>query len=106
MKQTDYKGSVNNTEFKEYPSLYKKNQFYSNHLQNIIRSLSSPRFLGSIHMKSTNSNNNSIEHLIESEMKLKTTKALKNTLFNPLTKILIILAIAFNIIWFLLAIIL
>ncbi len=106
MKQPDYKESANNAEFKELPSINKKKQLYSNHLDNIIRNLSAPRFLGSIHMKNTSSTNNSIENLVENELQLKTTKALKNTLFNPLTKILIILAIVFNLIWFLFAAIL
>ena len=102
MKQLDNKESADNAEFKELSSIYKKKQLYSNNLDNVIRSLSNPRFLGSIHMKKTTSVENSVENLIESELKLKMTKALKNTLFNPLTKILIILAIVFNLIWFLL----
>ncbi len=106
MKQTDYNDSADNAEFKELPSINKKKQFYSNHLENIISSLTSPRFLGSIHMKNTNSAKNSIENLVESELQLKTTKALKNTLFNPVTKILILMAIVFNLLWFLLAAIL
>jgi hypothetical protein len=106
MKQSDYNESAGNAEFKELPYINKKKQFYSNHLQNIIQSLSSPRFLGSVHMKNATSTNNSIENLVESELQLKTTKALKSTLFNPVTKILIILAIVFNLIWFIFATIL
>ncbi|MFW9968828.1 MAG: hypothetical protein ACFFDF_01425 [Candidatus Odinarchaeota archaeon] len=100
MKETDVKNSTEKVEFEKLPSINKKNQLYSNHLNNMIKSLLTPSFLGSIHMKKTNSNTNSIESLVENELKLKTTKALKSTLFNPVTKILIILAIVFNLIWF------
>ena len=103
MRQPDNTESADNAEFKELPSINKKKQLYSNNLDNIIRNLSNPRFLGSIHMKKTISNRNSVENLIEDELKLKMTKTLKNTLVNPVTKILIILAIVFNLIWFLLA---
>jgi hypothetical protein len=106
MKQSDYKDTTNNTEFEELPQFNKKQQLFSNHLSNIISSLSSPRFLGSIHMKNTSSTNNSIENLVDNELQLKTTKALKSTLFNPVTKILIILAIVFNLVWFIFAAIL
>ncbi|MFX1380010.1 MAG: hypothetical protein ACFFA4_13045 [Promethearchaeota archaeon] len=103
MKLTDNKESADEVDFRELPSFNKKKQLYSNYLDNIIKSLSAPKFLGSIHMKRTTSPNNSIENLVESELQLKTAKALKNTLFNPVTKILIILAIVFNLVWFLLA---
>jgi len=103
MKQTDNKESTDKAEFKELPHINKKMQLYSNNLGNIIKNLLNPRFLGSIHMKKQiSSNNNSVENLIENELKLKMTKSLKNTLLNPLTKILIILAIVFNLVWFLL----
>jgi hypothetical protein len=103
MKQTENKEPMDKTEFKEHPSMNKKNQFYSNNIESIISNLSNPRFLGSIHMrKGVSPNNNSVKNLIEDELKLKMTKALKNTLFNPVTKVLIILAIVFNLIWFLL----
>ena len=103
MKQPDNKDSTDKAEFEELPVINKKKQLYSNNLGNMIKNLANPRFLGSIHMKKeTSHNNNSVENLIESELKLKMTKSLKNTLLNPVTKILIILAIVFNLIWFLL----
>jgi hypothetical protein len=102
MKQTDNNESTDKAEFKEFPTINKKMQLYSNYLDNTIKSLSNPRFLGSFHMKKdTSLNNNSVENLIESELKLKMTKSLKNTLLNPVTKVLIILAIVFNLVWFL-----
>ena len=103
MKKTDNKESAANAEFKKLPSLNKKGKQYSNYLGNIIKNLSNPRFLGSFHMKKeTSSNNDSVENLIESELKLKMTRSLKNTLINPITKILIISALVSNIIWLLL----
>jgi len=106
MKKSDNKESAANAEFKDLPSINKKSHQYSNYLGNIISNLSNPRFLGSFHMKKeTSLNNNSVENLIESDLKLKMTRSLKNTLFNPITKILIISAIVFNIIWLLLIII-
>jgi hypothetical protein len=106
MNQSDNKETENNSEFKNVPPVNKKGQLYSNHLENIIKSITNPSFLGSIHMKNTSFNKNSIENLVESDLNLKTTKALKSTLFNPVTKIFIILAIVFNLIWFLLVAIL
>ncbi len=106
MRQEDNNESADKAEFKELQFINKKKQLFSNHLNNMISNLSTPRFLGSIHMKNANSPNNSIENLVESELQLKTTKALKSTLFNPVTKVLIILAIVFNLIWFLFATIL
>ena len=103
MEQPDKKESKDKTEFKELSVINKKSQLYSNNLGNIIKNLANPRFLGSIHMKKqTSQNNNTVENLIENELKLKMTKALKNTMFNPVTKVLVILAIVFNLIWFLL----
>ncbi len=103
MKQTDNKESPAKAEFKEVPPINKIPLLSSNNLDNIIKNLSKPRFLGSIHLKEQlGPRSDSIENLIESELKLKMTKSLKNTLLNPLTKILIILAIVFNLIWFLL----
>ncbi|MDX1798997.1 MAG: hypothetical protein R3255_10145 [Candidatus Lokiarchaeia archaeon] len=106
MKQTDYNNSSSNPDFNQLQSINKKKQLFSNHLNDVINSLTNPRFLGSIHMKKATSTNNSLENLVENELQLKTTKALKNTLFNPVTKILIILAIVFNLLWFLFATIL
>ncbi|UCD02466.1 MAG: hypothetical protein JSV23_05500 [Promethearchaeota archaeon] len=101
MKQTDDKESPDSSEFKELPPIYKGNLLHSNNLNNIIKSLSNPRFLGSIHLKKgAYTNSNSVSNLIEDELKGKITKSLKNTLFNPITKILIILWVIFNLIWF------
>jgi hypothetical protein len=80
-----------------------KNQLYSNSIEHAIKNLSNPQFLGSIHLKKyLNPKINPVENLIDNELDLKLTKSLKNSFFNPITKTLIILAITFNLFWFLL----
>jgi hypothetical protein len=77
--------------------------FYSDALSNSINNLSKPRFLGSIHMnKELVSNFSSVENLLNSELEMKLNKSLKNTLFNPITKFLILLTIIFNLVWLIL----
>lgn len=73
----------------------------SNQMENSIKSLSIPSFLGSLHMKNTNSNPNfsSVDNLLKGELELKLNKALKNTLLNPITKILIFAMILANLFW-------
>ena len=81
--------------------------FYSDALSNSINNLSKPRFLGSIHMnKELVSNFSSVENLLNGELEMKLNKSLKNTLFNPITKFLILLTIIFNLVWLLLLFIL
>ena len=102
MNPTDKKESTNKDNFEELPLINKNPLLTSNNLDNIIKSLTSPRFMGSIHMKKdTRTTSNMVENLVESELKLKMTNSLKSTLFNPVTKILIILAIIFNLAWLL-----
>ena len=75
----------------------------SDSLDYAIKNLSRPRFLGSIHLKNNaNPSFKHIENLIDKDLNLKMTKSLRNTILNPVTKTLIILAIIFNIFWFLL----
>ncbi|MHA1913215.1 MAG: hypothetical protein ACW986_16935 [Promethearchaeota archaeon] len=86
-------GSLNRTSF-----------IPSNNLTFLINNLSNPRFLGSIHLKKEmNPNYNQVKELIMSDNQVKLTKSLKSTIFNPLTKILIISTVIFNIFWFTLA---
>jgi len=74
----------------------------SDSLNYSIKNLSRPRFLGSIHLKNgVNPSFNPIEQLINKDLNLRLTKSLKNTFINPITKTLIILAIIFNVFWFL-----
>ena len=77
--------------------------FSSDALANSIDNLTKPRFLGSIHMnKELVSNFSTVENLLNGELEMKLNKSLKNTLFNPITKILILITILFNIVWLLL----
>lgn len=102
MNPTDKKESANNDSIEELPLINNNPLLTSNNLNNLIKNLSKPRFLGSIHMKKESSpNSNLVVNLIESELKLKMTRSLKNTLFNPVTKILVTLAIIFNLFWLL-----
>jgi len=78
------------------------NLLNSNELDNFIKNLNKPQFLGSIHLtKASNPKFSAVENLLTGELEFKLTSALKSTLFNPVTKILILSAIVFNIFWFL-----
>ncbi|MEE9377699.1 MAG: hypothetical protein V3V33_06645 [Candidatus Lokiarchaeia archaeon] len=102
MNPTEKKESTNKDNFEELPLINKNPLLTSNNLDNIIKNLSKPRFMGSIHMKKeTRTISNLVENLVESELKSKMTNSIKNTLFNPVTKILIMLAIIFNLVWLL-----
>jgi len=70
-------------------------------LNNFIKNLSHPRFLGSFHMnKETMSPYNSaVENMVKGQLNLKMNKALKNSFLNPITIVLIIMAIIFNALW-------
>ena len=91
-------------EIKDIENVDKKPLLSSSVLANSIKNLSNPRFLGSIHLKNTSrySNLSSVDNLLSGELELNVNKSLKNMLFNPITKILILLMIVFNLIWFLL----
>lgn len=101
-EDTKRKNLSNKTKFlKEERTIEKYSSLSSDHLRNMIKNISRPKFLGSIHLKNdTNVYNRSIEGLLKGELDGKVTKSLKNTFLNPITKTLIILAFAFNIIWF------
>jgi hypothetical protein len=109
MKKTELNGSNNRERF-EKPDFSKDNSeagasnnfnlFSSNELDNMIKNLSKPAFLGSIHLKKENIPSfSSVETLLKGEHELKMTRALKSTLLNPITKILILSALVFNILW-------
>ena len=90
MKETDKKNKLDGL-------------FSSDALSNSINNLSKPRFLGSIHMnKESVSNFGSVENLLNGELEMKLNKSLKNTLFNPITKFLILVTIIFNLVWLIL----
>ncbi|MHA2391285.1 MAG: hypothetical protein ACXAEX_04895 [Promethearchaeota archaeon] len=100
------KDPLNQTRFdnspEEFSSANKSNFVPINNLKYLINNLSYPRFLGSIHLKKEmNPNYADLENMLVNEKELKLTKSLKNTIFNPITKILLISVIIFNLIWFL-----
>ena len=63
----------------------------------LMKSLMTPRFLGSTHMKEGLKSNNvvNIENLMQNKIQMK----LKGAVYNPITLTLIILALAFNLMW-------
>ncbi|MFX0071958.1 MAG: hypothetical protein ACFFAO_12790 [Candidatus Hermodarchaeota archaeon] len=76
--------------------------FSSDALENSISNITNPRFLGSIHMnRKFVSNFTSVENLLNNELEMKMDKSLKSTLFNPITKVLILSMIIFNLVWLL-----
>lgn len=93
MKETDFS--------KDIEKLNKKNLLFSNELDKSIKNLSNPRFLGSIHLKKStiSTNFSSVENLLNGELELKINKALKNSIFNPITKIMVLSMIVFNLLW-------
>jgi len=95
MKQTDFS--------KEFEELGQKklSLLSSEALDNSIKNLTRPTFLGSIHMKNMypNTNFSSIENILKGQLELKINKSLKNATLNPITKVLIILMVLFNIVW-------
>ena len=101
-EDTKKKNLSNNTKFlNEERTIEKYGSATSDYLHYLIRNISRPKFLGSIHLKNdTNFYNRSIEGLLKGELEGKVTKSLKNAFLNPITKTLIILALVFNIIWF------
>ena len=83
----------------------KKHLLSSNQLEKSIKNLSNPHFLGSIHLKNSNfvkfKSQNQIQNLLSGELELNVNKSLKNMLFNPITKVLVLSMIIFNLVWFL-----
>ncbi|MBD3256309.1 MAG: hypothetical protein GF383_14520 [Candidatus Lokiarchaeota archaeon] len=96
MKESEYK------EERKKLNLNNLHLGYSNYLENSIKNLNSPGFLGSIHLKegsSIQNNRNIIESMTKRELEAKVDKAVKSTMLNPITKVLILLMIAFNLFW-------
>ena len=86
---------------KEESTIEKYSSLSSDYLRDLIKNISRPKFLGSIHLKNdTNIYNRSVENLLKGELEGNLAKSLKNTFLNPITKTLIILVLVFNIIWF------
>jgi hypothetical protein len=87
---------------REFESITRNSFIPSNNIDYLIKKLSNPGFLGSIHLKKEmNPNYHQVEKILSSEHELKLTRSLKNSIFNPVTKFLIISAIIFNLVWLL-----
>jgi len=88
---------------KDIEEIGKNNLLSSSDLYNSIKNLSNPRFLGSIHLKNQNVNPNfsSVDNLLKGQLELKVNKSLKNMMLNPVTKVLILSMIIFNLVWML-----
>ena len=87
-----YEDILNNNKLHLFPT-----SDYNSRLKN----LTSPRFLGSYHMKEdANSKYNTFKTLLKGDLEVKYSKALRSTLINPITIALIVIALVFNILWF------
>lgn len=81
------------------------NLLSSAELDRYIKNLSTPSFLGSVHLKKNSYQNiSSVDDLSQRDGKLNMTDSIKNVVFNPITKILLVSAVLFNIFWFVLKI--
>ena len=70
-----------------------------------IKNLSRPRFLGSIHLRKDASHDiNHVDRVMRGDKQGKLHDSLRSTAFNPITKLLILLMILFNVFWILLTI--
>lgn len=88
----DYEDILNNSKLRLFPT-----SDYNSHL----KSLTSPRFLGSYHMKEdTNPRYKTFNTLLKGDLEVKYAKALRSTLINPITIALITIALIFNVLWF------
>ena len=81
-------------------STEKINLLSSEKIDFFVKNLSSPRFLGSLHMKQEiNPNSRLIENVINKNLDHNLSRSLKNPLNNPITKYLILMMILFNFLW-------
>lgn len=80
----------------------KINLLSSEQITHFINKLSSPSFLGSIHMKDQSSQNSRfINKIINENLENKLAKSLKSPLVNPITRWLFLSMILFNVLWIL-----
>jgi len=81
-------------------STKKINLLSSEHIDYFIKNLSSPRFLGSIHIKQQTIRDSSLlENGINKNLNFELSRSLKSPLNNPITRFLIVLMIFFNVFW-------
>lgn len=66
----------------------------------MLKKLSTPRFVGSYHLKKPlNQRFKPLGDILEGKYELSYAKSLKSIIFNPLTIFFIILALGFNLLW-------
>ncbi len=88
----DYEDNLNNNKLNLFPT--------SNHNAH-LKSLTKPQFLGSYHLKEAiNSRYKSVNTLLKGDIDVKYARALRNTIINPVSIALIIIALVFNVMWF------
>ncbi len=88
----DYEDILNNNKLNLFPA--------SNHNAH-LKSLTKPQFLGSYHLKEAiNSRYKSVNTLLKGDIDVKYARALRNTIINPVSIALIIIALVFNVMWF------
>ncbi len=88
----DYEDILNNSKLHLFPT-----SDYNSHLKR----LTTPRFLGSYHMKEeTNPRYKMFNTLLKGDLEVKYAKAIRSTLINPVTIALIVIALIFNVLWF------
>ncbi len=89
---------------RNYEEVFNQNKLRinpSNNPTKYLKSLATPRFLGSYHLKeATDPKYNAFSRIMKGELEIKYTKALRTAMLNPVTIALIIIAIVFNILWF------
>ena len=90
---------------RDYEDLINNNKLYflpSNDPTETLKNLSRPNFLGSYHLKEDiNPKFKPLNNLFKGDLNLKYAKSLRSVIFNPITIVLITLALIFNIFWFL-----
>jgi Fe2+ transport system protein B len=103
MEKENSKADMRNPkkELNEFKNPMRVNLLSTEDLNNFIENLNKPNFLGSVHFnRDENSTRDTIEkQLINSVGTNKLSESIKSTLFNPITKVLILAWIVFNIFW-------
>ena len=78
------------------------NLLSSEQINHVLNTLTSPRFLGSIHIKESVSNREHlVNNIIDKNLEKKISKSLKSSINNPITRFLISVMILFNVLWIL-----
>ena len=94
----------NRTPINDYEAFFNQSKLGispNNNPTTYFKTLASPRFLGSYHLKqATDPKYQAFNALLKGDLEIKYAKALRNSILNPVTIALIIIAIGFNLLWF------